>query len=93
MSRVRCFVARLLLLGLLLPTPAIAGIPIDFILFALTLVCVALFHHHTLPIAVGGLVVISIFKIAASPFNEGAGVTAWVAHLGTEWVMLSNLLG
>ena len=102
MSRARCFAAGLLLLGLLHPTlaiaapvepPAIAGIPIDFILFALTLVGVALFHHHTLPIAVSGLVVISIFKIAASPFNEGTGVTGWIAHLGTEWVMLTNLLG
>jgi hypothetical protein len=73
--------------------PAIAGIPVDFILFALTLVGVALFHRHTLPIAVAGLAVISIFKIVASPFNEGAGIAGWVAHLGTEWVMLTNLLG
>ena len=102
MSRARCFVARLLLLGLLFPTlaiaapvepPAIAGIPIDFILFALTLVGVALFHHHTLPIAVTGLVVISIFKITASPFPEGPGVAGWVAHLAHEWVLLTNLLG
>ena len=102
MSRARCLTAGLLLFGWLLSTlavaapvepPAIAGIPIDFILFALTLVGVALFHQHTLPIAVGGLVLISIFKIAASPFNEGAGIAGWVAHLGTEWVMLTNLLG
>jgi Na+/H+ antiporter NhaD/arsenite permease-like protein len=102
MSRARCFAARLLLSVLLLPTlaiaapvepPAIAGIPIDFILFALTLVGIALFHHYTLPIAVTGLVVISIFKILASPFAEGPGVAGWIAHLGQEWVMLTNLLG
>ena len=27
--------------------PNVAGIPVDFILFALTLLGVALFHHHT----------------------------------------------
>ena len=30
------------------------GIPVDFILFALTLLGVALFHHHTLPVALAG---------------------------------------
>jgi Na+/H+ antiporter NhaD/arsenite permease-like protein len=73
--------------------PALAGIPIDFLLFAATLVCVALFHHHTLPIAVGGLVVISLWKIGFSPFTEGSGAGGWVVHLGVEWVMLTNLLG
>ena len=73
--------------------PALGAIPIDFILFALMLVGVALFHHHTLAIAVGGLIVISIFKIAVSPFPEGPGVAGWAAHLGHEWVLLANLLG
>ena len=40
--------------------PALAGIPVDFILFAMTLVGIALFHHYTLPIAVGGLIVVSL---------------------------------
>mgnify|MGYP001199975195 CR=1 FL=1 len=31
------------------------GIPVDFILFALTLLGVALFHHHTLQVALTGL--------------------------------------
>ena len=31
------------------------GIPVDFILFALTLLGVAVFHHHTLPVALTGL--------------------------------------
>ena len=73
--------------------PAVLGIPVDFILFALTLAGIALFHHYTLPIALVGLVVISIFKIAFSPFAEGPGVAGWVAHLGEEWVLLANLLG
>jgi Na+/H+ antiporter NhaD/arsenite permease-like protein len=73
--------------------PAIAGIPIDFILFAVTLLGVALFHHHTLKVAVTGLAVITLFKVLFSPFAEGPGVAGLVAHLGHEWVLLANLLG
>src|SRR6185312_8689451 len=68
-------------------------IPIDFILFALTLIGVALFHHHTLKVAVIGLAVITLFKMLFSPFVEGAGVAGLIAHLGHEWVLLANLLG
>jgi Na+/H+ antiporter NhaD/arsenite permease-like protein len=71
--------------------PALAGIPIDFILFGGTLVGVALFHRHTLPIAVTGLVVITAYKLAFSAFREGAGVTGLVLHLGHEWVVVANL--
>ena len=35
--------------------PALAGIPVDFILFGATLIGVALFHHHTLAVALTGL--------------------------------------
>ena len=102
MSRVRGLAALLLVCILLMPAPVmaepvepplIAGVPIDFILFALTLVGIALFHRHTLPIAVGGLLLISLFKIIASPFPEGPGIAGWLAHFGHEWVLLTNLLG
>jgi Na+/H+ antiporter NhaD/arsenite permease-like protein len=76
-----------------LEPPALAGIPIDFILFALTLVGIALFHHHTLPIALAGLAVVSLWKIGFSPFPEGPGIAGWLLHFGHEWVMLTNLLG
>src|SRR5215470_12345078 len=76
-----------------LEPPALAGIPIDFILFALTLVGIALFHRHTLPIAVGGLAVISLWKVGFSPFPEGPGIAGWFLHFEHEWVMLTNLLG
>ena len=73
--------------------PAVFGIPVDFILFALTLLGVALFHHHTLKVALTGLVVISLYKIGFTGFNEGAGVAGWLAHMQHEWVVLTNLLG
>jgi Na+/H+ antiporter NhaD/arsenite permease-like protein len=73
--------------------PALVGIPIDFLLFAATLVAVALFHHHTLKVALTGLAAITLFKLVASPFSEGAGLPGLVAHLGHEWVLLANLLG
>jgi Na+/H+ antiporter NhaD/arsenite permease-like protein len=71
--------------------PSIAGIPIDFILFACTLAGVALFHKHVLKIAVGGLVVITLYKVLFSPFGSGAGVPGLMAHLGHEWVIVANL--
>jgi len=53
-----------------MPTiPAVAGIPIDFILFACVLIGVALFHHHTLRVAVTGLAVITVYKVLWSPFH------------------------
>jgi Na+/H+ antiporter NhaD/arsenite permease-like protein len=73
--------------------PPLAGVPIDFLLFALTLAGVALLHRHTLPIAVGGMLVITVFKVAFSPFAEGPGVAGWIAHLGHEWVLITNLFG
>jgi Na+/H+ antiporter NhaD/arsenite permease-like protein len=72
--------------------PRLAGVPVEFFLFGATLAGVALFHHHTLPIAVGGVVVVSLYKIVFSPFHEGAGVLGWLSHLGHEAVILVNLL-
>jgi Na+/H+ antiporter NhaD/arsenite permease-like protein len=80
-------------IGALPEPPAIAGIPIDFILFAVTLIGVAIFHHHTLKVAVIGLGVITVFKLLFSPFPEGAGLSGLVAHVAHEWVLLVNLLG
>jgi hypothetical protein len=44
---------------------SIAGIPIEFIFFALTLLGVALLHGHTLYVALAGMVVIALYKVAA----------------------------
>ena len=54
--------------------PAVLGIPVDFVLFGLTLLGVAVFHHRTMRVALAGLVTISIYKIAFTGFKTGAGV-------------------
>ena len=66
-------------------------IPIDFVLFTLTLAGVALFHHHTLRVALTGLGVIAVYKVLFSPFSHGAGLAGLAAHLGHEWVIIANL--
>lgn len=73
--------------------PTVFGIPVEFILFAATLLGVALYHRHTLQVALAGLATISLYKIAFTGFHEGSGVAGWLAHLGHEWVVLTNLLG
>ena len=71
--------------------PSIGPVPIDFILFGLTLLGVALFHHHTLPVAVTGLLVVTAYKVGFTGFKEGAGLPGLVSHLHHEWVILANL--
>ena len=74
-------------------SPEVFGIPVDFILFALTLLGVALFHHHTLRVALIGLSTIVVYKLLFTGFKTGAGVSGFGLHLAHEWVILANLLG
>jgi Na+/H+ antiporter NhaD/arsenite permease-like protein len=69
----------------------ILGIPVDFILFALILVGIALFHRHTLPIALGGLAVITAYKLVFTGFKFGTGLAGLGGHMAHEWVTLTNL--
>ena len=72
--------------------PAIGPVPLEFVFFACVLAGVALFHHHTLPIALGGAVFIALYKMLFSPFKTGVGLAGFVGHVGHEWVILVNLL-
>lgn len=72
--------------------PTVFGIPVDFILFALILVGIALFHHHTFNIAVTGVSVIVAYKYLFTGFATGPGLSGFALHLGHEWVTLANLL-
>ncbi|MCS3449114.1 MULTISPECIES: SLC13 family permease [Bradyrhizobium] len=68
------------------------GIPLDFILFALTLLGVAIFHHHTLAVALTGLAAIVAYKLLFAGFAKfGAGLPGLAHHMEHEWVTLANL--
>src|SRR5829696_5092264 len=94
--------ARLAIVCVLGPCPAVAlaattapsllSIPIEFILFGVTLAGVALLHHHTLRVALIGLGVITAYKLAITGFKSGPGLAGLAAHLQHEWVTLTNLL-
>ncbi len=83
--------------------PSIGPVRVEFILFALTLIGVALFHHHTLKVAVIGLISILAFKfIFAENFNlfhHMFGETSIIEQIVNkearqgEWSILLNLFG
>lgn len=83
--------------------PAIRGIRVEFILFALTLLGVALFHKHTFWVALIGLSIIILFKLMfASGYPWSAhflGENALLTQLADkhnrqgEWGILLNLMG
>ncbi len=69
----------------------VAGIPLDFILFALTLLGVALFHNYTLYVGLTGLATITLYKLLFTGFKTGEGVAGLAGHFQHEWVVLANL--
>jgi Na+/H+ antiporter NhaD/arsenite permease-like protein len=68
-------------------------VPIDFVLFGLTLAGVALFHRYTLQVALAGLAVITLYKLGFTGFKTGPGLGGLALHMQHEWVILANLLG
>jgi Na+/H+ antiporter NhaD/arsenite permease-like protein len=69
------------------------GIPLEFILFGVTLVGVALFHRHVLAVALAGLAAIVLYKLSFTGFKPGPGIGGFALHMAHEWVILANLLG
>jgi len=90
LARERGLFAGALILGV---TASSLGVPVDFVLFAITLAGVALFHHHTLRVALTGLAVVTVYKLAFTGFKTGPGLAGLASHLAHEWVILTNLLG
>lgn len=62
----------------------------EFVLFALTLVGVALFHKQTMWVALTGMTLIIIYKLA---FNDPSEPFHIFHHLGEEGRTLLNLMG
>ena len=75
------------------PSPELFGIPFDFVIFAAILLGVALFHHHTLAVALIGLSLLVSYKLMFTGFKPGPGLHGLVEHLQHESVILINLLG
>ena len=71
----------------------IAGVPLEFVLFGLTLVGVAILHRQALQVALVGLAGIAIYKLLATGFDGVAGFAGLAHHLRLEWVVLANLFG
>lgn len=83
--------------------PSIGGIRIEFFLFALTLIGVALFHHKTFWVALTGLAALLLYKlifVSGYPFAEhflgSNSLLEQILHKEMrqgEWGILLNLLG
>ncbi|HXW09045.1 MAG TPA: hypothetical protein VD737_00380 [Steroidobacteraceae bacterium] len=69
------------------------GVPFEILLFALTLLGVALLHGRTLEVALTGLATVTSYKLLTAGFEEGPGVGGLLTHLQGEWVVLANLFG
>jgi Na+/H+ antiporter NhaD/arsenite permease-like protein len=106
LPRAQLLAAAVAILSVLLENPAAAAsttgvysaqpvylfdVPVDFILFGLTLLGVAVFHHKTLEVAVAGLVAVTLYKLLFTGFRQGDGFTGLVLQLHHEWVILTNL--
>jgi Na+/H+ antiporter NhaD/arsenite permease-like protein len=72
--------------------PTVAGIRLEFILFALTLIGVAVFHNKTMYVALTGLAAILIAKYVFSDFSMVTHIMGTPSREG-EWRILLNLLG
>lgn len=75
-----------------MPELFIVGVPVSFVLFALTLLGVAMLHRHVLAVAVSGLGAIICYKLAFAGFDGVAGLPGLFAHLGHERTIIANLL-
>jgi len=66
-------------------------VPAEFLIFGVTLLGVAVFHRHTLSIAVFGLAVITGYKLSFGDFDGQPGLIGLQWHLLEEWVIVVNL--
>lgn len=68
------------------------GIPVEFFIFAATLIGVAVAHKQALPVTLTGLAAAIAYKLAFGRFAHGTGLEGLAVHFSHEWVILANLL-
>ncbi|MCX6226665.1 MAG: citrate transporter [Bacteroidia bacterium] len=73
--------------------PSVGPVRVEFILFALTLACVAVFHKHTMQVAITGLVAVLAFKLIFDTGFDLPGHIVGTPEREGEWRTLINLLG
>ena len=71
---------------------SILGIPLSFVLFALILISVAIFHKYSLKVAVIGLIIVTIYTFFFESFKGIVGIEGLVHHLHHESILILNLL-
>ena len=59
-------------------------VPIEFLLFGLTLAGIALFHRRTLQVALAGLAAVILYKLVYAGFHDGPGFQGLARHLAAE---------
>jgi len=67
------------------------GAPVEYYLFGLMLVGIALLHERAGTVALTGLAVIIAYQGLVSGFPTGHGVDALGRHLAHEWVVFANI--
>lgn len=70
---------------------SVPAVPVEFLLFALTLLGVAVAHRRALEVAAAGLAAVILYKLAVTGFHGGPGFAGLLGHLGAEWSVLANL--
>ena len=68
-----------------------SGVPAEVLLFAATLLGVAVLHAYALEVAATGLAAIVAFKLVVTGFHGIPGFGGLLAHLAHEWPVLANL--
>jgi Na+/H+ antiporter NhaD/arsenite permease-like protein len=72
--------------------PSAFAAPVEYYLFALMLLGVAVLHRHALWVALCGLGAILLYQGFVGAFPTGHGLPALGEHLHHEWVTLANLM-
>ncbi|MEO8017110.1 MAG: citrate transporter [Pseudomonadota bacterium] len=66
-------------------------IPVEFVMFGVTLLGVAVFHRYNVMIAMLGLAAVTAYKVFYGDFSGQPGLLGLQWHLLEEWVILVNL--